>query len=320
MRCHKLVAYSVSAAAMVTLVAAGDAWEIKSQNKLVKHCANREGYDVCNIVLDISDTHALCSVCRLNRTIPDLAKPENRLRWSKLEQAKRRLLIGLMDLHLPLEAPVRGYSRGLCFDFLEDQRSNSDVAQKFITTGHRDGVITINILEADDVQRVWQREHVGERYRTLLGHMRHEVGHYYFELIVSDREGFGQIFGDVDTAYEKALKNYYARGPLPGWEQSHISAYASAHPAEDWAECFAHYLHMADTLETATAHRLIEQFSEQGDFEQLLLLWDRFSASLNEVNRSLGLSDAYPFVITPIVKNKLRFIHSAIARYVGLQL
>ena len=293
---------------MVTLEPVQDAWQIYGDGRLVKHCDHRQQYNVCNTVLAIDDPNSLCLLCRLNRTIPDLGKPSNLHRWRKLEEAKQRLVFGLLSLGLPLEAPVNGATKGLSFDFLEDQRTNPDVLEEYVVTGHNAGVITINVLEADDVQRVWQRELSSERYRTLLGHMRHEVGHFYFELLVTDDSGFRQLFGDPDSPYEEALNRYYASGPLPGWEQTFISAYASSHPTEDWAECFAHYLHMLDTLETASQRNLISPV-DLTDIKDLLDRWDGFAVSLNELNRSLGLRDAYPFVVTPGVAEKLYFVH-----------
>ncbi len=312
--CERSLGCDLPATAMISLEWEGAGWRVAGRERLVKLCENRSLYGVCNAVVDIHDGCDLCLACRLNRTIPDLGKAENRRRWALLEEAKRRLLFGLLGLGLPLEAPVAGYPRGLCFDFLEDQRSNPDAPLEFVTTGHHEGVITINVLEADEVQRVWQREQSSERYRTLLGHLRHESGHYYFELLVRDLAGFERLFGDYHLAYDDALRHYYTQGPQAGWEQTHISAYASAHPLEDWAECFAHYLHMTDTLETAAARGAIPSLDGQAGIEQLLRVWDDFAVTLNELNRSLGLQDAYPFVVTPAVAEKLRFVHAVIGR------
>ena len=315
--CGHGLAYELRTGRVVTLDIQGDTLKISPEGRVVKLCSNREIYSVCNAIVDIDDASDRCLSCRLNRTIPDLSKPENQKRWTRLEEAKRRLLFGLVRLGLPLEAPVSGYPRGLCFDFLEDKRSNPSATQEFVTTGHYKGVITINVLEADDVQRAWQREQCSERYRTLLGHLRHEVGHYYYELLVKEVDNFARLFGDPARPYEAALKQYYNNGPLAGWEQNHISAYASAHPQEDWAECFAHYLHMTDTLETAAVRGAILPLAGDESIDQLLKIWDGFAVTLNELNRSLGLRDAYPFVVTPPVADKLRFVHSAISSYSG---
>lgn len=275
-------------------------------------CSNRTEYGICNGLIESSDHNPLCHACRLNHTIPDISIPKNVERWHRIEQAKRRLIFGLMSLGLPLEAPVSGYPRGLSFDFLEDQRSNPNVPDEIVTTGHKNGVITVNVLEADDVQRAWQRQQSSERYRTLLGHLRHEAGHYYYDLLVCDLAGFNRLFGDPSQPYAQALKRYYERGALAGWESHYISAYASAHPLEDWAECFAHYLHTIDTLETASAHAVIPPISGHQRIDELLDIWDGLAVTLNELNRSLGLRDAYPFVVTPPIADKLRFVDSVI--------
>lgn len=311
--CGRSLGYDAVNGRMLTLAPqAGDNWQVVGEERLVRLCANRETYGVCNAIVEDDPLQRLCLACRLNRTIPDLSKENNPQRWAKLEQAKRRLIFGLLSLGLPLEAPVAGFPRGLSFDFLEDKRSNPDAPDEFVTTGHCKGVITINVLEADELQRVWQRELSSERYRTLLGHLRHEVGHYYFELLVKNIGEFQRLFGDHNRPYNDALKNYYTHGPLAGWEQSYISAYASAHPLEDWAECFAHYLHVTDTLETAAARGLIAPLTGFETIDQQLQIWDAFSVTLNELNRSLGLRDAYPFVVTPIVADKLRFVAKTI--------
>ncbi|MBI1194766.1 MAG: hypothetical protein GC138_02820 [Gammaproteobacteria bacterium] len=317
-RCGRELGYAPDRGEMVSLEPVDDhLWRVATADpadgRTVRLCTNRQQHGVCNAVIEDEDPHTFCLACRLNRTIPDLSKPENLLRWQRLEAAKRRLIFSLLSLGLPLEAPVGGYPRGLCFDFLEDKRSNHLVEEEFVTTGHLGGVITINVLEADDIQRVWQRELSSERYRTLLGHLRHESGHYYFELLAQqDNEGFAALFGDPALSYGEALRAYYENGAAAGWEQNHISAYASSHPLEDWAECFAHYLHMTDTLETAVERQVIPPLRDDNDIDDMLKIWDGLSVTINELNRGLGLRDAYPFVVTPTVADKLRFVHRAI--------
>lgn len=311
-RCGSSLGYEPLSGEMLTLSNQGDQWRVAVSGKFVKPCLNSLQYGVCNALSDLKDHNELCLTCRLNRTIPDLSRSENMVRWGRLEKAKRRLVYGLLRLGLPLEAPVAGYPRGLCFDFLEDRRTDPDASLEYVSTGHLNGVITINVLEADELQRVWQKQQSSERYRTLLGHLRHEAGHYYYELLVKDADGFRRLFGDPSLAYSASLKAYYSNGPLAGWEQSHISAYASAHPMEDWAECFAHYLHVVDTLETASTRGAIPAMCGQESFDEVLKIWDSFAVTLNELNRSLGLSDAYPFVITNVIADKLRFVNAAI--------
>ncbi len=296
---------------MVTLEPVGDLWRDVMRGDLYRFCNNRRDYDVCNGIVDSNSHEAFCLACRLNRTIPDLSVAENLPRWRRIEQAKRRLIYGLLALELPLTAPVADYPRGLCFDFLEDQRSNPNMPEEFVSTGHRNGVITLNTAEADEVQRTVQREQSSERYRTVLGHFRHEAGHYYYELLVGQMDGFETLFGNPVQSYSGALKSYYKNGPRAGWEQNYISAYASAHPFEDWAECFAHYLHTIDALETAEVQGVIEPLTNNKDIEELLDRWQELAVTLNELNRSLGLGDAYPFVVTSVVAGKLRFVHES---------
>ena len=311
-RCGSSLGYFPERGEIVTLEAAfDDHWVVKGTGESgVRLCANRQQYDVCNAAIAASDPHTLCAACRLNRTIPDLSKHENLKRWRRLEEAKRRLVFSLLALGLPLEAPVGGYPRGLCFDFLEDKRTNHLVEEEFVTTGHRQGVITINVLEADDIQRVWQRQLSSERYRTLLGHLRHEVGHYYFETLAQrDLNGFTALFGDPARPYGDALKAYYDHGAPTDWGNNYISAYASAHPMEDWAECFAHYIHITDTLETAVQRQVIPSLPNDSDIDCMLSTWDGLSVTINELNRGLGLRDAYPLAVTPNSVEKMRFVH-----------
>ncbi|MDX1451465.1 MAG: putative zinc-binding metallopeptidase [Oleiphilaceae bacterium] len=315
MKCRRVVGYDPDARRMLALEQDKQHWRCAQSAEVYQLCHNRTEHGVCFGIIPQAcapSDDALCSACRLTRTIPDLSKGVNQKRWAKLERAKRRLLYGLAHFNLPLSATIGGVNKALRFDFLEDKRSNEDVEQAFVTTGHLAGVITVNVMEADDVQRTWQRELHGERYRTVLGHMRHEVGHFYFEHLVRDQEAFAALFGDPHAPYDAALKHHYKHGPKAGWEQHFISAYASSHPAEDWAETFAHYLHCWDALETAMARGVVAPLAESADFEERLRHWDQFSVTLNELNRSLGLPDAYPFVITEHIADKLRFVHQSI--------
>jgi len=194
---------------------------------------------------------------------------------------------------------------------MEDQRSDPNVMESFVSTGYKDGVITINVTEADDIQRVRQRELMGERYRTVLGHFRHEAGHYFYTPLVTTPEAFSSIFGDPSEDYNAALESYYARGPDAGWDQHFITAYASSHPLEDWAECFAHYLHIQDTLDTAAQRGII---SEPGaSLKQQISNWGELTVSMNELSRSLGLRDPYPFVLQQPVISKLAYVEACIA-------
>ena len=200
-------------------------------------------------------------------------------------------------------------------------------------TGHNDGVITINIAEADDAEREKRRLQLHEPYRTLLGHFRHEVGHYYWDRMIKDSDlldSFRTLFGDERADYGQALQNHYAQGAPADWQQKFVSSYASSHPWEDWAETWAHYLHMVDTLETAAACGLSLRpgrrdeptlkkspipWPDRGDsFDKMIDHWFALTYVLNNLNRGLGLSDGYPFVLSTPAIDKLHFVHDAIAK------
>ena len=268
-------------------------------------CANRETAVRCNWMPASGSSQGYCLSCAMSKTIPTLSKPENHDRWRKLEAAKRRLIFDLLRLGLPVDK-----SR-LEFHFKEDRRTNPDVSDHHVTTGHASGVITINAAEADEVFREEMRQAMNEPWRTLLGHMRHESGHYYFTELIDDtnRDEARSLFGDETDNYDAALKAYYENGPKPGWMSTYISAYASAHPAEDWAECWAHYLHIRSVLQVAVDTGLLPDGDHWYErFIELVL-------ALNEIMRSLGLPDAYPFVLTSSVVQKVEFVHRAITRY-----
>jgi len=240
----------------------------------------------------------------MSKTIPTLSKPKNHDRWRKLEAAKRRLILDLLLLGLPVDE-----SR-LQFHFKEDRRTNPDVSDHHVTTGHSSGAITINAAEADEVFREEMRQAMNEPWRTLLGHMRHESGHYYFTVLVTD-ENLAEVralFGDESQDYDAALRRHYENGPRADWSSTYISAYASAHPAEDWAECWAHYLHIRSVLQVAVDAGLLPDGNNWYErFIELVL-------SLNEIMRSLGLPDAYPFVLTEPVVRKIEMVHRVIAQ------
>lgn len=279
-------------------------------------CANRKNYQVCNGLVPVigqSNPRALCSTCELNRTIPVVERPKNLLRWQRLEDAKRRMVAGLAALGLQVGKGNNNTSGPMRFDFMEDQRSHPDVLEEFVSTGHENGLVTINILEADEVQRVQQREWAGERQRTLLGHFRHESGHYFFEQLIGDGKEFSKLFGDPRASYGKALSRYYDNGPVSHWGLNFISAYASSHPMEDWAECFAHVLHIHDALETAAAYGLINAKSPDSKLVEPLEEWRNLVVGLNEINRSLGVRDPYPFVLNDTVMAKMNFVKQTIA-------
>lgn len=268
----------------------------------------------------------LCVCCRLTRTLPDLSQPDNVVWWNRIEMAKRRLVSSLIGLDLPVSPPGEDPKLGLVFDLLR-----SSPGEPKVITGHADGVITLDVEEADDAHREQRRTALGEPYRTLLGHLRHECGHYYWQRLVEPGpwlEPFRSLFGDERQDYSEALKRHYDQGAPPDWNQRFVSHYASSHPWEDWAETFAHYLHLRDTLDTARSFGLdgervelsYERFGTEvleGDdapdgFLQLINSWMELTGVLNELSRSMGVHDFYPFVLSAPVVRKLHLVHRVV--------
>jgi hypothetical protein len=306
-------------------------WRLVGQEEeqLWRRCANFDSPAGCNWLIPAAESEKLCRSCRLNRTIPDLANPENARWWCVVENAKRRLVAQLLRLGLPVKSKVsEDLEHGVMFDFLRSPKDGPRVL-----TGHANGLITLNIEEADDSQREKIRQQLHEPYRTLLGHFRHEIGHYYWDRLVLNtawHEKFRALFGDEQTDYAAALKRNYEQGPPPDWAQRHISAYASVHPWEDWAECWAHYLHVVDSLDTALSFGLrgedveaaVEPFSladlydpKAPDAQRVVLLinsWVQLTTVLNELARSMGQPDFYPFVMSRPVLKKLHFIQMVV--------
>jgi len=291
---------------------------------LYRRCANLKTAGACNWMVAAETPDPFCQSCCLNRTIPDLSKPRNQQAWLKLETAKRRLLHSLLTLGLPVASKVDNPAQGLAFDFLEDTPPGVPGEDR-VFTGHAEGLITINLDETDDPKREKARQLMGEMYRTVLGHFRHEVGHYYWDRLVRDTpqlEIFRNVFGDERADYSLALSNHYRQGAPANWQQNHVSAYAAAHPWEDWAESWAHYLHILDTLETAAAEGLIIQDGQNQTvvlspigrpFAEVASQWRDVRLLLNGLNRSMGLPDPYPFVLADPVITKLTLIHDWIA-------
>ena len=302
---------------------------VADPDRSYRFCANA-AHDACNWLVPTEEPETLCIACRLNRTIPDLDNPENLALWQKIEIAKRRLVFSLLRCGLPIVAKVDDKPQGLAFDFLADDGTPDGTK---VTTGHADGLITLNVAEADDAHREKHRLEMGEPYRTLLGHFRHEVGHYYWDVLVRDRnhlDAYRALFGDERADYGEALQNHYQNGPPANWPDHFVSSYATAHPWEDWAETWAHYLHIMDTLEMAGAFNLRvrpdagtdKDLSARLDFDpydgrpfdDLIAGWLPLTYAVNSLNRSMGQPDLYPFVLPPDVIEKLRFVHNLISR------
>jgi hypothetical protein len=295
-------------------------------------CQNYRIEQVCNWMVDADDSDAFCLACRLNQTIPDLSLPWNRTYWQRIETAKRWLIYGLLNLGLPVVNTSQDPQHGLAFAFL----SSADSWQQHdgaVLTGHYNGLITLNVSEADDAVREETRVRMLEGYRTLLGHFRHEVGHYYWERLVANSDqlpAFRALFGDERADYSRELHRHYAFAAPADWQQSFVSAYASMHPWEDWAETWAHYLHIVDTLETARSFSIdvrqpgtsqspamIEEIKAEyrpASFASMMAAWIPLMPAMNCLSRSMGQPDLYPFVLSPRVIDKLGFIHQVIGR------
>ncbi|MFG6455531.1 zinc-binding metallopeptidase family protein [Roseateles sp. BYS96W] len=299
-------------------------------------CANLDSAAACNWLLGADEAAAgftLCRCCRLTRTVPDLTRPDAGLWWCRIEQAKRRLVSSLLGLSLPVRAQAEvPDGLGLAFDLLIAPPEGPGVI-----TGHADGVITLDASEADDARREARRDSLGEPYRTLLGHLRHEIGHYYWQLLVAPSAWLApvrEVFGDDREDYAAALQRHYTQGQPPDWGQRFVSAYASCHPWEDWAETWAHYLHLVDTLDTARSFGLdgervelsYERFGAEvlagipvaapddsaAEFLHLINSWMELTGVLNELSRSMGVADFYPFVLSAPVVRKLYLVHGVI--------
>jgi hypothetical protein len=282
-------------------------------------CANQT-LAACNWMVETVDT--LCRSCELTRTRPNDADPVGLGEFAQAEAAKRRVIFQLLDLGLPGVEPGR-----LAFDLLSSE-------QQTVTTGHADGLITIDLAESDDARREQRRSELDEPYRTMLGHLRHELGHYFQPLIVTGDEwdACRALFGDEREDYGAALERHYEQGTGDDWPERFVSAYATMHPWEDWAETFAHYLHIRDTLQTAaeygvtvngpravTTDRSLKatpqpEAGERG-FAEMLDNWLPLTYALNAVNRSMGLDDLYPFTLAEPVIEKLQFVHRRVQEH-----
>jgi hypothetical protein len=270
----------------------------------------------CNWLVDKQPVRQLCASCRLTRTRPDDADTKGLAAFAGAEKAKRRLIAELSELKLPIVGRDEDPAYGLAYDLLSSKGEK-------VFTGHHNGVITVDLAEGDDVHREHLRIEMDEPYRTLLGHFRHEVGHYYYYRLVAPSANylarFEELFGDPNADYQAALDRHYSDGAPSGWEENYVSSYATMHPAEDWAETFAHYLHIRDTLDTAAAFSFAPANATYdgkvlgpSSFDTMIEMWLPLSWALNMVNRSMGKPDLYPFVLPAPMLEKMRFVHSIV--------
>jgi hypothetical protein len=330
-RCGRTLGYLPSELLLTALEPLGDdLWRPLGRSAGSFRCCANGDYGACNWLVPADQTHPFCRACELNRTIPNLQHPERLERWRRLEIAKRQMVYSVLRFGLPLR-PKSQDASGLAFDFLDAEGQPNGERP---TTGHEDGVITIDAAEADPAEREQRRTSMHEPYRTLAGHFRHEVGHYYWGLFRRRGDSwladYRNLFGDETADYGQALQNHYQNGPPPNWRDNHLSAYASSHPWEDWAETWAHYLHIVDTLETACAFSIAPRNwliaapgkstelraypYREAELDDLLASWLPLTFAVNSLNRSMGQPDLYPFVLSPPAVDKLRFVHDTIRR------
>ncbi|QPM90973.1 zinc-binding metallopeptidase family protein [Pseudooceanicola algae] len=283
---------------------------------LVTLCQNYATEGVCNRTIP-EGGGPFCDCCALNETVPDMSVDGNRERWARLEAAKRRLIYALDRLGLPFGA---GTEPPLSFAFmgdpLDDKLWRKAGEEERVYTGHADGLITINIQEADPAEREQIRVDMGEAHRTLIGHFRHEVGHYYWDLLVRGQceTQFKALFGDHENpTYSEALERHYNEGAPANWEESYISAYATMHPWEDWAETWALYLDIASVVDTAEELGLVPR-QQIPSVDEMLRRYRALGLVLNELNREMGMLDFATGVINPAVAGKLEFIDLVVRR------
>lgn len=330
-KCGRRLAFLPEREELSALERSGDAWLplFQPEGKPRRFCANA-GHDVCNW-LTPPDTESLyCLACRHNGVIPDLSSPANLGAWRRMEFAKHRLIYSLMRWKLPLQDRTCDTRHGLVFNFPADPPAGRGPK---VMTEHESGVVTVALTEADDLEREKRRNQMHEPYRTLLGHLRHEVGHHYWDLLVRDGgklEACRSVFGDDSRDYQAAVDRHYAEGAPPDWQEHFVSSYAATHPWEDFAETWAHYLHIVDTLEMASsfgmeirpscddagAHSARIDFDpyESKDFRQIIDTWLPFVFAMNSVGRTMGQGDLYPFILAPAVVRKLDFVHGLVHR------
>ena len=326
-QCKKQLGYISASATLSVVDPAGEEFQALAEPQGRYRFCDNARLGACNWLIGEDCTGIFCAACRHNRVVPDLSIEANRLGWRKIEFAKHRLFYTLLRLGLPLANRVDAPETGLAFDFLTETPAETQP----VMTGHEHGVITLNLAEADEGLREQLRAQMGEPYRTLLGHFRHEVGHHFWDELV-DRggrlEAFRACFGDERPDYNEALKSYYSAGPAANWQDSFVSAYASSHPWEDFAETWAHFLHIVDSLEMAGAFGLRirpnvevtekpeadldERSAEAGDINSLIDAWLPVTFAVNSLNRCMGQPDLYPFVLSAAAIAKLGFIHDLV--------
>lgn len=275
-------------------------------------CANRERIG-CNWIAP--EQGAFCRSCAMTALAPDPSIPEAIPNWAQTEAAKRWALDNLGRWHWfrpedPGAPPV--------FHLLAEGPTP-------VPMGHAQGVVTISVAEVDPILVTTRREALQEPYRTMIGHMRHEISHmlwWRLSLREDFLDAFRATFGDERIDYPAALQYHYENGPPAEWRQHYLTSYASAHPHEDWAETAAHLLHLTDIADSFVATGLSspqipgpdwDPYSEP-DASRLIQIAGALTVGVNHVNRSMGLSDLYPFVLSEHARHKLAFVHDWLRR------
>ncbi|MDO9415779.1 zinc-binding metallopeptidase family protein [Pararhizobium sp.] len=331
MNCGDRLGFIAETASIHALVPVGNnLWEIRNKPGQQRYFCANANLDICNWTQAPGNKDGYCEACHFNRTVPVTNTEEGISRWNKIGQAQRHLFYSLIRWNLPRPDRVKDPVNGLVFDFLADE-TGADGLIVPAMTGHEDGLISLRAAEADDAVREYVRVSMREPYRTLLGHFRHEVGHFYWAQLVRDEKVLAEaraLFGDERADYAAALRKNYENGPPVNWQSQFISSYASSHPSEDFAECWAHYFHIVDTLETARSfglsiepaahHQLDAEVTfdpyKAPNAQRLADAWIPLSVAINSIQRSMGQRDSYPFVLSPPVIKKLDFINRLILR------
>lgn len=296
---------------------------VDAPDQTYRRCANQV-LARCNWLLGVDDDGELCFSCRLTTVRPNDDEVGALEAFADAEQAKRRLLHQLDIIGLPVVGRQDDEERGVAFEFLSSRNQQ-------VMTGHDGGVITLDLSESDDAHREFVRQQLGEAYRTVLGHLRHEIGHYYWPRLVVDADrvdAFRELFGDESISYQDALDQHYGDHSndegTASWVDCYVSEYATMHPWEDWAETFAHYLHIRAGLHTAksygitigepavTAARETYTPAEGVAVGTTVQSWLGLTLGLNAMSRSIGEGDLYPFVLSTEVIAKLDFVHRCV--------
>lgn len=322
--CGSELGFDPGAYTMRTLRADGDTLLTVDERSRFRRCANKN-IARCNWLLAADSADSLCASCRLTSVRPNDSETDALDGFADAEAAKRRLLYQIHDLGLPIVPRAEDPDRGLTFEFLSSR-------DRAVTTGHAGGVITLDLSESDDAHREFVRQQLGEPYRTVLGHLRHEIGHHYWPLLVETSgriNEFRSLFGDEREPYQQALHRHYNDGAPDGWDTEYVSEYATMHPWEDWAETFSHYLHIHGGLETADSFGLQVGEPSRGagaaawtspqpvEIGPTVARWLGMTIALNGMSRSIGQGDLYPFVLSATVVAKLDFVLRAITQLVN---